>query len=134
MAIRSMNAKLEKDGLLLISIRDYDQIVREKLRVDLPRIFDSDEGRRITFQVWDWDASGITYIVHHFIIKQAGTAWETLYHQTHYRALHQGELTHFLEEAGFNDIRWHMPHEYGVFSAGCDCQEAVVYPGRATKG
>ena len=115
MAIRSMRTKLEKDGLLLISIRDYDRIVREKPRVDLPRVFDSDEGRRIPFQVWDWDAAGIAYIVHHFIIKQAGTAWETLYHQTHYRALQRAELTHFLEEAGFNDIRWHMPHESAYF-------------------
>jgi len=115
LAVKSMKTKLEKDGLLVISIRDYDRLIREKPRAELPRVFDTDEGRRITFQVWDWDVADITYIVQHFIVKQAGTTWETLFHQTQYRALQRSELTHMFEEVGFKDIRWHMPDETGFF-------------------
>ena len=113
LATKSMKTKLQKDGLLVLSIRDYDQLIKEKPRAELPRVFDTTEGRRITFQVWDWNADGTTYTLNHFIVKQTDTTWEALHHQTHYRALQRNELTALLAEVRLTAIRWHMPDVTG---------------------
>ncbi|MDQ0194965.1 hypothetical protein J2T20_003336 [Paenibacillus wynnii] len=34
-------------------MRDYDELVKEEPRVTEPRIFG--KGKRIVFQVWDWE-------------------------------------------------------------------------------
>lgn len=113
-AARSMRAKLRPGGLLLVSIRDYDALVAERPRALTPRVFDGADGRRIVFQVWDWDAEGRTYLVNHFIVREAGGRWETLYTATRYRALRRDELAAALREAGFADLRWRFP-ESGAY-------------------
>jgi hypothetical protein len=32
-----------------------------------------------------------------------------------YRALQRGELTPILQDAGFVDVRWHMPDDFGYY-------------------
>lgn len=115
MAINNMKEKLRSDGLLLISIRDYDAILLERPVGDLPRVFDSSEGRRIVFQIWDWEEDKRTYLLHHFIIRQMNNKWETIHNQTRYRALQRNELTNILEKSGFIDIKWHMPEQSGYY-------------------
>lgn len=111
-AARSMRSKLRADGLLLISIRDYDEIVKKKPRLASPRILDAPEGRRIVFQVWDWH-DGRTYTMHHFIVQQTDGGWQTVERMTDYRALLREELSDILREAGFSGIRWHTTDESG---------------------
>ncbi len=64
--------KLKPNGLFIASIRDYDQAIEKKPRYTNPQIYDSAEGRRIIFQVWDWLQEGNIYQVHHFLVKQVG--------------------------------------------------------------
>ncbi|HET8628223.1 MAG TPA: methyltransferase domain-containing protein [Thermomicrobiales bacterium] len=108
-AARNMRAKLRPSGLLLISIRDYDALGAERPRSFAPRVFDGTDGRRIVFQVWDWDAAGGAYVVNHFIVREAGGRWETLHTATRYRALRRDDLAAALRAAGFADLRWHFP-------------------------
>ncbi len=115
LAAKSMKAKVNQSGLLLMSIRDYDTILEEKPRAELPRVFDTPDGRRITFQVWDWEVSRNIYTISHFIIKQGGNKWKTVSHQTQYRALRRTELTHLLKLADFRTVSWHMPEESGYY-------------------
>jgi SAM-dependent methyltransferase len=137
LAVRQMQTRLRPHGLLLISIRDYDQAVQESLAEDvpavqsgpggsavlgqgkpqatLPRVFDDTEGRRIVFQVWDWAADGRTYTVHHFMVRQDRGEWQTLHYATQYRALLRDELSAILHAAGFSEIRWHMPAASGYY-------------------
>jgi len=63
-AAAGMYAKLRPGGLLVVSMRDYDQIIAEKPRAELPRVFDRPDGRQIAFQVWDWDPDAPTYTLH----------------------------------------------------------------------
>ena len=111
-AARNMRAKLRGDGLLLISIRDYVEIAKERPRFASTRIVDGPEGRRIVFQVWDWHEER-TYTMQHFIVKQTDGGWDTTERVTEYRALLREELSAILGEAGFSEIRWHAEVETG---------------------
>lgn len=115
LAARNMGSKLRADGLLLVSRRDYDQLVQDRPEAELPRLLSGPQGRRVVFQVWDWANSGRTYTLHHFIIKEANGEWHTVHRATAYRALLRDELSTILRAAGFSEVRWHMPAESGYY-------------------
>jgi SAM-dependent methyltransferase len=114
-AARSMRAKLRSGGLLLISIRDYDHLTLEKPRATLPQVYDDGGGRRIVFQVWDWDEDGRTYTFSMFILRASAQGWIAAHYATSYRALLRAELSAALGEAGLVDLRWHMPQDSGYY-------------------
>ncbi len=115
LAARNLLSKLSPNGLVLASIRDYDEILRDKPGATAPRVFDDPEGRRIVFQIWDWLNDGHTYRVHQFLLLQTGDEWKTVHYETLYRALLRSELQEILERVGFADVRWHMPEKGGYY-------------------
>ena len=114
-AALNMKEKLRTGGLLVASIRDYDHLASERPRSTLPRVFDDPTGRRIVFQVWDWAAEGDSYRLHQFIITEGGDGWRTAHYTTRYKALLRDDLSRILTQAGFSEIRWHMPEESGYY-------------------
>ncbi len=114
-ATAGMAAKLRPGGLLLSSIRDYDRLARDQPRTESPRVIDAAEGRRISFQVWDWAANGSGYRLHQFLLRQDGAGWRTEHFTTEYRALLRADLDAALAWAGLVDIRWHEPEESGFY-------------------
>ncbi|MCA1995273.1 MAG: hypothetical protein LDL41_24980 [Coleofasciculus sp. S288] len=106
---------LKPNGLLVVSIRDYDSLLEEKPRSTEPRIFDTPEGRRIVFQVWDWLEDGRIYQVHQFIIKQVRGEWNTAHYATLYRPLFRKELSQILQTVGFTNLNWLMPSQSGYY-------------------
>ena len=115
LAAASMREKLAPSGLLILTLRDYDQLAQEQPRVMANNILDTQEGRRIAFQVWDWAEDGRSYALSLFMLKQAGTRWTTRVSTTTLRAIQRDELTHVLERTGYVDIRWVMPDESGYY-------------------
>jgi len=105
--------KLEPNGLLIITIRDYDERLQEKPKATTPRIMDS--GKRIVFQVWDWQNDGRNYVTNHFIMRDVNGKWLTNVNKTMYRALQRSELSSFLTSAGFSDITWLMPEQSSYY-------------------
>jgi SAM-dependent methyltransferase len=114
-AVHNLSAKTRRDGLLLVSIRDYDQVLAQRPRAELPRVFDGPTGRRIVFQVWDWEPDGRAYTFHLFLVRQAGSRWRTTHQSARYRAVLRDELSAILYQAGFSEIRWLMPDESGYY-------------------
>ncbi|MCD9025045.1 class I SAM-dependent methyltransferase [Cohnella silvisoli] len=112
-ACRNMHAKLSEGGLLLITIRDYDQRVQLKEHATVPRVFD--DGKRIVFQVWDWSNDNRTYTVNHFILIEREGKWNTSVQRTTYRALLRDEFSQILRASGFDNIDWHMPADSGYY-------------------
>ena len=53
LATASMREKLKPGGLLILSIRDYDQLIQAKPTAMPQNILDTPDGRRISFQTWD---------------------------------------------------------------------------------
>lgn len=115
LATASMREKLEPGGLLMLSIRDYDVLIKEKPQVTPQTILDTPEGRRISFQVWDWAEDGRTYELSHYILKQSGVRWTTRVSTTTLRAIQCEELTHVLERTGYTQIQWLMPGDSGYY-------------------
>jgi SAM-dependent methyltransferase len=115
LAAQGMHAKLRPSGLLLASIRDYDHLILDKPPATTPQVFDDPDGRRIVFQVWDWQDDDQRYTVSMFILREVEGVWHTARYATTYRALLRVELSAILEQAGFADIRWHMPQDTGYF-------------------
>lgn len=110
-AAQNMRAKLRPGGMLLLGIRDYDQLVRERPRATTPAVIEGEEGRRIVFQVWEWAADGGSYQLELFLITPAGERWETRSYTARLRALLRGDVERALRAAGFRELRWHEPGE-----------------------
>ena len=114
-AITSMKARLNPGGLLLISFRDYDALVVDKLRFNNEHVDDRPDGRRIVFQLWDWASDGGSYRNSQFLIKETDGNYEVKHFETELRALLRDELKAAVKNAGFEDIRWHAPEDSGYY-------------------
>lgn len=112
---QGMRARLRSGGLVLISIRDYDYLQRDKPPATMPWVFNEPEGRRIVFQVWDWSTDAPTYDLTLFILQEKAGVFQTTHVSTTYRAWQRAELNTIFSDAGFNDVRWHMPQDTGFF-------------------
>jgi SAM-dependent methyltransferase len=115
LAARSMRERLCDGGLLVVTTRDYDALLREKPRASTPGVFDGPEGRRIVFHVFDWDREGDSYRTNIFLLRQSGDGWTTLHWSACSRAWRRGEIDRALSAAGFAGTRWSMPEESGFF-------------------
>ncbi|MFB9326354.1 class I SAM-dependent methyltransferase [Paenibacillus aurantiacus] len=113
LAVSNMYAKVKKDGVLLVTMRDYDELVKEKPKATKPFVFDG--GNRIVFQVWDWAEDAKTYQTNHFILQEMEGQWITKHNKTRYRALLRDEFNLILSKAGFTEIEWMMPAESGYY-------------------
>ena len=114
-AVGNMAAKLRPGGLLLASFRDYDRLAQDRPVTEGPRVFDGPDGRRITFQVWDWADDGRGYRLHQFLVRETGAGWRTDHFATDYRALQRQDLDAVLRLAGLAEVRWHEPAESGYY-------------------
>lgn len=112
LAFDNIWSKLKDNGLFLASIRNYDKIISDKPHATTPYVYDNEDGRRIIFQVWDWEDERL-YKLSQFIEREHLNKWETVNNTAYYRAITRDEITRLLEEAGFSDVIWLMPEETG---------------------
>ena len=114
-ALASMKARLNPDGILLISLRDYDALVVDKPRFNNEHVQDKPDGRRVVFQLWDWADNGRQYHNTQFLIKKTDDGYELKHFETELRALLRHEMMAAVERAGYADVRWHVPEESGYY-------------------
>ena len=114
-ALASMKTRLEPDGLLLLSIRDYDALVADKPRFTSEHVQDRPDGRRIVFQLRDWASNGRQYRAHQFLIKEKDGGYELKHFEIEHRALLRDELMAAVRGAGYQDVRWHGPEASGYY-------------------
>jgi glycine/sarcosine N-methyltransferase len=111
-ALRAMHHRLVKGGLLVLSIRDYDEALRLQVKGTVPQMFDGVRGRRIIFQIWQWKTP-VLYTLQHFIMRYESGVWNARQYTVDYRAIKRRDLTRLLRKARFEGIQWHMPDETG---------------------
>ncbi len=58
LAAHAIRRTLCPGGVFLASTRDYDAQLAQRPHVEVPRVIDGPDGRRIVFQVWDWGGRG----------------------------------------------------------------------------
>jgi len=113
-AARQMRARLRQAGTLLASVRDYDQLVRDRPASQGPVFYSDSSQRRIVFQVWDW-ADHRRHTFHLYITRETPSGWSNFHGASVYRAVLREELTAILASSGFANIRWLFPKETGFY-------------------
>jgi SAM-dependent methyltransferase len=114
-ALRDMRRVLRDDGMLLVTVRDYDELRRDRPASTPPQVSGTGEGRVVTFQLWHWHDDGERYDLEHFQLRPAGTGWEVHVRRTAYRALARGRLTDAATATGFTDVTWHESADSGFY-------------------
>ncbi|MGQ4365951.1 class I SAM-dependent methyltransferase [Streptomyces sp. SAS_272] len=119
-ALAEMRRVLRPAGLLLVSTRPYDDVLRDRPVSTPPQVHrtaDCADGgeRTVTFQLWHWHDDGERYDLEHFQLLPAGGEWRVQVRRTTYWAIGPDRLAGLAAEAGFVDARWRMPGETGFF-------------------
>jgi SAM-dependent methyltransferase len=114
-AFRAMCSKLRPQGLVVITVRDYDKTLVERQVTAAPRI-NPGPPRKVVVRLHDWDApDSPMYIVHFLILTEGSTGWTVTHHSARYRAIGRQTLTLAAANAGFTNIQWHEAEDIGFF-------------------
>jgi len=114
-ALGDMRRVLRRDGLLLLTLRDYDEIRRTRPAAAPPQVSHGADGRSITFQLWHWHDDGERYDQEYFQLVPDGAGWDVRVRRTTSWALTRSEVTEAAAAAGFTDLTWHTPDTSGYY-------------------
>jgi SAM-dependent methyltransferase len=111
-AIKSITNRIADNGIFVGSIRDYDSILNEKPPYSPPYIHKTDNGKRVSFQTWDWNEEN--YKLTQYIIED-GEKLTVNKFDCEYRATRRQELTDLFIVNGCNKVTWLFPEETGFY-------------------
>lgn len=114
-ALEEMRRVLRSGGLLMVSTRPYDEILKTRPTSTPPQLSSSSHGRTITFQLWNWHADGEHYDLEHFQLVSDAGHWNVHVRRTTYWALSRKQLTQYAIDAGFTALAWKTPEESRFF-------------------
>lgn len=115
MALHTMKAHLSDNGLLMLSIRDYDALIENPPKSTQSSVSDTEGGRRIIFQTWDWAEDLSSYRLNMYITHHVGDTITTQCFPSEYRAFRREQLSDAITQVGLRDIQWIMPDESGYY-------------------
>lgn len=113
-ALKAMKDRLKKGGHLLLSLRDYDRLIKERPNFTPPNFFQDGKLRRIVHQVWDWQDER-HYELHLYITYETPNGWTSHHFIGRYRAISVQEVVSFMKSVGFVEIKIFAPEETGFY-------------------
>ncbi|MFJ8820963.1 class I SAM-dependent methyltransferase [Streptomyces sp. NPDC102467] len=115
-ALTGLRRVLRDEGLLLLTVRDYDEARRTRPTAPPPQLSTDTDGREtITLQLWHWHDGGERYDLRHLQLTGQADDWRVRERRTTYWALTKEQLTGFVLRAGFTDVTWHAPQSTGFY-------------------
>ncbi|MBO5035841.1 MAG: methyltransferase domain-containing protein [Clostridia bacterium] len=111
-AINSIVGQIADEGMFVASIRDYDALLSEKPPYSPPYIHKTENGKRVSFQTWDW--FGDHYKLTQYIIDDERSLQVSKF-DCEYRATRRDELTNLLLASGCRSVEWKFPDETGFY-------------------
>lgn len=114
-ALAAVRAVLRSGGVFVSSMSDYDEALASRSRVSAPKVFEDPSGTRLVQTLVDWHPDGRTYGFTLFLLRRTGERWQVEHHTTTERARTRAEVAALLEQAGYAQVKWHMPPETGFF-------------------
>ncbi len=111
-AVKSIVNRINAGGIFVASIRDYDELLMKKPPYSPPYIHQTEIGKRISFQTWEW--KGDIYKLTQYIIDDEEKLQISKFY-CEYRATLRKELTELLLSHGCSKVQWKMPEETGFY-------------------
>lgn len=111
-AARSISGRIKKGGLFIASIRDYDEILKAKPHYSPPYIHETEIGKRVSFQTWNWH--GDNYKLTQYIIEDENKLSVSKF-ECEYKAIRKDELYSVLINNGFSEAKWLSNDESGYY-------------------
>jgi hypothetical protein len=114
LAAKNIQSKIRPGGLFIASIRDYDEILKNKPISTYPIVADCPGGKTFTFQTWVWLENNI-YSLNHYVVKGTPDNFATCLRKAQYRAYQRNEMDTIFRNTGFTGIQWLMPEESNYY-------------------
>jgi len=112
-AFRAMRSKLRPGGLLLISVRNYDKALVDRLATAPPQI-NPGPPRKVVVRLHDWDSpDSLMYTVHFLVLTEGQAGWTVAHHRGRYRAVGRTTLTRAAKDVGFTQVTWYAGEGIG---------------------
>lgn len=111
-AVKSIVNQINKNGIFVASIRDYDSLLMEKPPYSPPYIHKTENGQRVSFQTWVWN--GDNYKLIQYIVDDEETLQVSKF-ECEYRATRREEMTKLLFAYGCSKVEWKLPEETGFY-------------------
>jgi SAM-dependent methyltransferase len=99
-ALEQMRSKLRDGGLLVITMRDFDEALRDRPAV-APTVR---VGNRVLVRLHEWEDD--EYTVRYVVLSDRDDTWDVVEHRTRYRAVTRAELEHAAAQSGFASATW----------------------------
>ncbi|MET9296014.1 class I SAM-dependent methyltransferase [Streptomyces sp. NPDC003077] len=113
-ALAAMHRVLRPGGALLIGMRDYEEARAVQQRFTPTRLTRTSDGRPVIgLQFWHWHEDREHYDFDLIHLLPDGDTWQVHSRRATSWALTRKQLTPFVTEAGFAEVRWHEPEESG---------------------
>lgn len=114
--LAEMRRVLRPDGLLVLTVRDYDELRAERPTTTAPQVSEHEAGRAIVFQLWHWHPDGERYDLEHFQLAPTGAdGWDVRVRRATYWALGRAELAEYATAVGLRDVKWIEPVDSGYY-------------------
>lgn len=111
-ALAEMRRVLRPDGLLVLTLRDYDRLSVERPPVLPTHLSHGGSGLALTIPICDWSADGRRYLLRQLqLTEQLGGGWLTVERRVHCRAYGRAEVREAAEGTTLSAVRWVLPTE-----------------------
>ena len=112
LALGEMRRVLRDGGLVVVTLRDYDLLSRERPPVLPTHVSHGEHGLLLTVPVCEWSADGTRYLLRQLqLAEQPGGGWVTAERRVLCRAYGRAQVREAAERAGLGGARWVMPTE-----------------------